>query len=43
MLRELSDRVLYFDTDSLIYVSRVEDWKPERGNQLGEWENRLEE
>jgi len=42
MLRSLADRVLYFDTDSVIYVSREGDWEPERGSVLGEWDNQLE-
>ena len=42
MLRQLDDRVLYFDTDSVIYTSKPGDWEPERGNILGDWDNQLE-
>jgi len=43
MLRQLDDRVLYFDTDSVIYTSKPGDWEPERGNILGDWDNQLEQ
>ena len=42
MLRQLDDRVLYFDTDSVIYTSKPGDWEPEPGNILGDWDNQLE-
>ena len=42
MLRRLDDRVLYFDTDSVIYTSRPGDWEPPRGNIFGDWDNQLE-
>ena len=28
MLRQLGDRVLYFDTDSAVYVSKSGQWEP---------------
>ena len=37
MLRQLGDRVLYFDTDSVIYVSKPGEWEPTLGNVLGDW------
>ena len=43
MLRQLDDRVLYFDTDSVIYTSKPGDWETERGNILGDWDNQLEQ
>jgi len=43
MLRQLGDRVLYFDTDSVIYVSKPGEWEPTLGNVLGDWDNQLEE
>ena len=36
MLRQLGDRVLYFDTDSVIYVSKPGEWEPTLGNVLGD-------
>ena len=42
MMRKLGDRVLYADTDSVIYVSRPGDWEPETGTMLGQWNNQLE-
>ena len=42
MMRKLGDRVLYTDTDSVIYVSRPGDWEPKLGTSLGEWDNQLE-
>ena len=42
MMRKLSDRVLYTDTDSVIYISRPGDWEPELGTILGDWDNQLE-
>jgi len=41
MLRRLDQRVLYCDTDSVIYISRIGDWDPERGNVLGMWSDEL--
>ena len=41
MLRRLDQRVLYCDTDSVIYISRPGDWEPERGNVLGMWSDEL--
>ena len=43
MLRQLGDRVLYFHTDSVIYVSKPGDYEPTLGNVLGDWDNQLEE
>jgi len=42
MLRQLDDRVLYFDTDSVIYTSLPGQWEPTLGNILGDWDNQLE-
>ena len=39
----LDDRVLYFDTDSVIHTSKPGDWEPPRGNILGDWDNQLEQ
>ena len=35
VLEQLDRRVLYFDTDSVIYVSRYGDWEPPTGSYLG--------
>jgi hypothetical protein len=41
-LFKLGDRVLYFDTDSIIYVTRDNDnYQPELGNNLGQWTNEI--
>ena len=36
VLEKLNERVLYYDTDSVIYVSRPEEFDPPLGNYLGE-------
>jgi len=36
MMRKLDERVLYTDTDSVIYVSKPGDWEPALGTVLGE-------
>ena len=42
-LENLNDRVLYFDTDSIIYVTRPEDtYQPKIGTYLGEWTNEID-
>jgi hypothetical protein len=42
LLEKLDDRVLYFDTDSCIFVSREGLWEPELGDYLGELTNEIE-
>jgi hypothetical protein len=41
LLTKLGERVLYFDTDSVIYVSIPSLWEPEIGDYLGELTNEL--
>ena len=41
MMRQLGDRVLYTDTDSVMYISRPGDYEPPRGNLLGQWTDEL--
>ena len=42
-LNRLQDRVLYFDTDSIIYLTRENDvYEPETGVYLGEFTNELD-
>ena len=36
VLEGLGTRVLYYDTDSVIYVSREGEWEPEIGDYLGQ-------
>ena len=36
LLECLQERVLYFDTDSVVYVHNETRWNPELGNYLGE-------
>ena len=42
LLERLDRRVLYYDTDSVIYVSREGEWEPQTGDFLGELTNELE-
>ena len=37
ILKKLNERVLYFDTDSIIYEHKAELWNPTIGDRLGEW------
>ena len=37
ILEKLNERVLYFDTDSIIYVHKPDLWNPTIGDKLGEW------
>ena len=41
MQRQLGDRVLYFNTDSVVYVSKPGQLEPALGNILGDWDNQL--
>ena len=42
MMTKLGDRLLYYDTDSVIYVSRsIDHFEPPEGNCLGEWSNEM--
>ena len=43
MMRKLGKRVLYYDTDSIVYVSRSGDEEPEIGDMLGDWDSQLDE
>ena len=36
VLDQLDRRILYFDTDSIIYVSKEGEWEPPTGSYLGE-------
>lgn len=36
VLERLDTRVLYYDTDSVIYISREGEWEPELGDYLGD-------
>ena len=38
-LEKLNERVLYFDTDSIIFVTRPGDYVPPTGNYLGDFKN----
>lgn len=40
-LEKLYDRLVYFDTDSAIFIQRPGDWFPETGNMSGDWDNQL--
>ncbi|KAJ8972049.1 hypothetical protein NQ317_001519 [Molorchus minor] len=41
-LERLSNRVLYYDTDSVIYVSKKGSYEPETGDFIGDMTNELE-
>ena len=42
LLESLDRRVLYFDTDSCIYVHKPDEWNPKIiNNRLGEWGDEL--
>ena len=42
VLHQLDKRVLYFDTDSIIYIHKPELWNPEIiNNRLGEWTDEM--
>ncbi|XP_061190399.1 uncharacterized protein LOC133198307 [Saccostrea echinata] len=43
LLDRLQTRVLYWDTDSVIYTTKEGDWDPPVGDYLGELTNELEE
>ena len=42
-LKKLNQRVLYYDTDSVIYVSRPNEYDPPLGDYLGELTNELKD
>ena len=42
VLEQLDRRVLYFDTDSIIYTSKEGDWEPPTGSYLGELTDALD-
>ena len=42
-LEQLGERVLYFDTDSIIYQHDSQQWNPTIVNSLGGWTNELDE
>ena len=43
ILEKLNERVLYFDTDSIIYVHKPDLWNPTIGDKLGEWTDEVSE
>lgn len=43
LLDRLQTRVLYWDTDSVIYTSKEGEWEPPIGDYLGELTNELDE
>ena len=42
-MEKLNERVLYFDTDSIIFVTRPGDYVPPTGNYLGDFKNEISE
>ncbi|XP_055353302.1 uncharacterized protein LOC129599174 [Paramacrobiotus metropolitanus] len=41
MIERLGDRLMYYDTDSVVFLTRPGDWVPEIGSILGDWDNQL--
>ncbi|CAB4017685.1 DNA polymerase, partial [Paramuricea clavata] len=41
-MTKLNRRVLYFDTDSVIYVSKEDEWEPPTGSYLGQLTDELD-
>ncbi|KAG1651988.1 putative DNA polymerase [Nymphon striatum] len=41
VIEKLGDRVLYYDTDSVIYIEREGEWSPETGSYLGELKDEI--
>ena len=41
-INRLGDRILYFDTDSIIFVSREGEYEPELGDFLGQFTNEID-
>jgi hypothetical protein len=41
-LEKLNERVLYFDTDSVIFVSKKNEYEPKLGDYLGEFTNEID-
>jgi hypothetical protein len=41
-LKKLGDRVLYFDTDSIFYISREGEYDPPLGPYLGQFTNEID-
>ncbi|XP_033114874.1 uncharacterized protein LOC117115269 [Anneissia japonica] len=42
LLEALQERVLYYDTDSVVYVSKNGEWQPPTGDYLGELTNEID-
>ena len=42
-LEKLNERVLYFDTDSIFFISRPNEYEPELGDYLGEFTNEIDQ
>ena len=40
-IEKLNERVLYMDTDSVVFTQQPGQWKPQLGNFLGEWTNEV--
>ena len=43
VMRELGQRVCYYDTDSIIYTVKEGEWEPSLGDHLGELSNELDD
>ncbi|XP_055344050.1 uncharacterized protein LOC129592111 [Paramacrobiotus metropolitanus] len=41
-MEKLGERVLYYDTDSVIFTCKEDQWMPQTGTFLGDWSNELE-
>ena len=43
VMRDLGRRVCYYDTDSIIYTVKEDEWEPSLGDHLGELTNELDD
>ena len=42
-LKQLGDRILYYDTDSIIFFAKENDWKPKLGEFIGDLSNEIDD
>lgn len=41
-MEKLGDRLLYYDTNSVIFIQKLRLWELPMKNILGDWDNQLE-
>ncbi|XP_055339180.1 uncharacterized protein LOC129588818 [Paramacrobiotus metropolitanus] len=42
LMEKLDDRLMYYDTDSVVFLHHPGDWLPETGSILGDWDDQLQ-